>query len=121
MQIIDLVPDLRPTILAARQMRDERNSLSRWLPHRAVQAVSYKHGRRRRVDQTVPIRGLDTPAVPIRRPGLGSGSRCSTTGAERPSTSAAISGISVTPIPAPTICTSVESELPSIRSRSGEG
>ena len=70
MQIIDLVPDLRPTILAARQMRDERNSLSRWLPHRAVQAVSYKHGRRRRVDQTVPIRGLDAPAVPIRRPGL---------------------------------------------------
>ena len=32
MQIIDLVPDLRPTILAAREMRDRRNSLARFLP-----------------------------------------------------------------------------------------
>lgn len=39
------------------------------------------------------------------------------TGAERVSTGTAISGISVTPIPAPTICTSVESELPSMISR----
>lgn len=70
MQITDLVPDLRPTILAARQMQDPRNTLARFLPNVAVQAVSYRLGRRKRVDQTVPIRAIDAPAIPIRRPGL---------------------------------------------------
>lgn len=70
MQYIDLVPDLRPVILAARQVRDQRNSLERFLPNVAVQAVSYRLGRRRRVDQTVPVRAIDAPATPIRRPGL---------------------------------------------------
>lgn len=70
MQIIDLVPDLRPTILAARQVRDARNTLSRFLPYRETQSVSYRLGRRQRLDQTVPIRAIDAPAVPIRRPGV---------------------------------------------------
>ena len=70
MQMIDLVPDLRPTILAARQIRDANNTLARFMPYQAKQAVSYRLGRRRRLDQTVPIRAIDAPAVPIRRPGI---------------------------------------------------
>ena len=70
MQIIELVPDLQPVILAARQVRDARNTLAAFLPNVAVNAVSYRLGRRRRLDQTVPVRALDAPAVPIRRPGV---------------------------------------------------
>ena len=70
MQMIDLVPDLRPTILAARQVRDASNTLARFLPYREVQSVSYRLGRRQRLDQTVPVRAIDAPAVPIRRPGV---------------------------------------------------
>lgn len=70
MQIINLVQDLRPVILAAREIRDSRNTLARFLPNRNVQAVSFRLGRRRRVDQTVPVRAIDSPATPIRRPGL---------------------------------------------------
>lgn len=70
MQNIDLVPDLRPVILAAREIRDARNTLARFLPNRNVQAVSFRLGRRRRVDQTVPVRAIDAPATPIRRPGI---------------------------------------------------
>lgn len=66
----DLVPDLRPTILAARQLQDARNSLAVFLPNTPVAAVSYRLGRRRRLDQTVPVRALDAPATPIRRPGV---------------------------------------------------
>lgn len=70
MQMIDLVPDLRPTILAARQLQDARNSLATFLPNTNVQAISYRLGRRRRLDQTVPVRAIDAPATPIRRPGV---------------------------------------------------
>ena len=70
MQIIDLIPDLQPIILAARQARDARNTLARFLPNTPVQAVSYRLGRRRRLDQTVPVRAIDAPATPIRRPGV---------------------------------------------------
>lgn len=70
MQIIDLVNDLRPTILAARQVRDARNTLAAFLPYNETQSVSYRLGRRRRADQTVPVRAIDAPAVPIRRPGV---------------------------------------------------
>lgn len=70
MQIIDLVPDLRPVILAARQIRDNRNTLARFLPNRNVAAVSYRLGRRKRLDQTVPVRAIDAPATPIKRPGV---------------------------------------------------
>jgi hypothetical protein len=70
MQIIDLVPDLRPTILAARQVQDARNTLARFLPNTPVRAVSYRLGRRRRLDQKVPVRAIDAPATPIRRPGV---------------------------------------------------
>src|SRR5690348_17144317 len=70
MQMMDLVPDLRPVILAARQFRDDRNTLSRFLPNVPVQAISYRLGRRKRVDQTVPIRAFDAPATPITRPGV---------------------------------------------------
>lgn len=70
MQLINLVQDLRPVILAAREIRDSRNTLARFLPNRNVQAVSYRLGRRRRVDQTVPVRAIDSPATPIRRPGI---------------------------------------------------
>jgi len=70
MQMMDLVPDLRPVILAARQMRDERNTLARFLPNVAVQAITYRLGRRQRVDQTVPVRAFDAPATPIKRPGV---------------------------------------------------
>lgn len=70
MQLIDLVPDLRPTILAARAIRDMRNTLTQWLPYQERQAVSYKLGRRRTLNQTVPVRAIDTPATPILRPGV---------------------------------------------------
>lgn len=70
MQIIDLVPDLQPVILAARQVRDSRNTLAQFLPNTPVAAVSYRLGRRRRLDQVVPVRALDAPATPIRRPGV---------------------------------------------------
>lgn len=70
MQIIELVRDLRPIILAAREMRDARNTLARFLPNTNVQSVSYRLGRRKRLDQTVPVRAIDAPATPIRRPGL---------------------------------------------------
>lgn len=70
MQMMDLVDDLRPVILAARQFRDDRNSLSRFLPPTAVQAITYRLGRRKRFDQTVPVRAFDAPATPIKRPGL---------------------------------------------------
>lgn len=70
MQIYDLVPDLRPTILAARQVRDARNTLARFLPPMPVNDVSYRLGRKRRLDQTVPVRAIDAPATPIRRPGV---------------------------------------------------
>ena len=45
--------------------------------------------------------------------------RATETEAERVSTAIAISGISVTPMPALTICTKVDSELPSSNSRGG--
>ncbi|MEL4357041.1 MULTISPECIES: major capsid protein [unclassified Luteococcus] len=70
MQIIDLVPDLRPVILAAREMRDARNSLATFLPYAERQTVSYRLGRRQRADQTVPIRAIDAPSIPIRLPGV---------------------------------------------------
>jgi len=70
MQMMDLVPDLRPVILAARALRDDRNSLARFLPNTPVQAITYRLGRRKRVDQTVPIRAFDAPATPIKRPGI---------------------------------------------------
>lgn len=70
MQMMDLVPDLRPVILAARELRDDRNTLARFLPNVAVQAITYRLGRRKRVDQTVPIRAFDAPATPIKRPGV---------------------------------------------------
>ena len=58
---------------------------------------------------------------PMVRVGRGSGRRATATRAERVSSGTAICGISVTPMPAPTICTSVAKELPSIRSRGSEG
>jgi hypothetical protein len=67
---VEIVPDLKPYILAARQVRDARNSLSVFLPNVAKQAVSYRLGRRKRLDQTVAIRAIDAPAIPIRRPGV---------------------------------------------------
>lgn len=70
MQIIDLVPDLRPTILAARQLQDARNSLARFFPVLNVASVTYRLGRRTRADQTVAIRAFDGPAIPIQRPGV---------------------------------------------------
>jgi hypothetical protein len=70
MQIIDLVPDLRPTILAARQVRDARNSLARFLPVQNVNAVSYRLGRRQVVSTRPSRSGRSTPlrrrsAVPV--------------------------------------------------------
>jgi hypothetical protein len=70
MQIMDLVPDLRPTILAARELRDARNSLTRFLPYVNVPAISYRLGRRQRLDQTAPVRAFGSPSTPIRRPGV---------------------------------------------------
>lgn len=70
MQISDLVPDLRPVILAAREYADDRNSLSRFLPNVAVQAITYRLGRRKRADQVVPVRAFDAPAIPIKRGGI---------------------------------------------------
>ena len=49
--------------------------------------------------------------------GSGEANRAKETEAERVSTGTAISGISVTPIPAPTIWTKVDSELASKPSR----
>ena len=59
--------------------------------------------------------------MPIMREGRGAASRATVTGAAFASIATAICGIRVTPMPAPTICTSVESELPSIMSRATEG
>lgn len=70
MQMMDFVDDLRPIILAARQFSDDRNSLTQFLPNVNVQAITYRLGRRKRFDQTVPVRSFDAPAIPIRRPGL---------------------------------------------------
>lgn len=70
MQIYDLVPDLRPTILAAREMRDARNSLSQFLPYATVQSIKYRMGRRKRSDKTVAVRAFDAPAIPIARAGV---------------------------------------------------
>lgn len=67
MQIIDLVPDLGPTILAARQLQDARNSLARFFPPVNVPSVTYRLGRRIRNDQTVAIRAFGAPAIPIMR------------------------------------------------------
>jgi len=55
--------------------------------------------------------------MPMLRAGGGESNREMETRAERVSTGTAISGMSVTPMPAPTICTSVDSELPSMISR----
>ena len=52
--------------------------------------------------------------MPMVRAGRGWARRATATGADRVSIATAISGMSVTPIPAPTIWTRVESELPSI-------
>ena len=54
---------------------------------------------------------------PTRRAGAGAARRATDTAAERVSTESAISGKSVTPIPAPTICVSVASDDPSITVR----
>lgn len=70
MQIMNLVPELRPIILAARQVRDERNTLAKYLPNTEVQSLSYRLGRRTKVDQTVPVRSFGAPATPIVRPGV---------------------------------------------------
>lgn len=70
MRIIDLGVDLQPVILAARQVRDSRNTLARFLPNTPVTAIKYKLGRGRRLDQTVPVRAIDAPATPIRQPGV---------------------------------------------------
>src|SRR6201999_777105 len=58
--------------------------------------------------------------MPTVRDGCGFRKRDTETGAERVSTATAISGIKVTPMPAPTICTSVDSELASSTSRGGD-
>ena len=55
--------------------------------------------------------------MPIVRDGRGDGRRTTDTEAERVSIGTAMSGIKVTPIPAPTIWTNVDRELPSIKSR----
>lgn len=70
MQFVDLVPELAPVILAARQQRDARNTLARYLPNTPVRSISYRLGRARRLDQTVPVRANDAPATPIARPGV---------------------------------------------------
>lgn len=70
MQIIDLVPDLGPTIQAARQLQDPRNSLARFFPVVNVPSVTYRLGRRTRNDQTVAIRAFDAPAIPIQKSGI---------------------------------------------------
>jgi hypothetical protein len=58
--------------------------------------------------------------MPMVRDGCGLLKRATETVAERVSTATAISGIRVTPMPAPTICTSVDSELASSTSRGGD-
>ena len=58
--------------------------------------------------------------MPMVREGCGFLKRATDTDAERVSTATAISGINVTPMPAPTIWTSVDSELASSTSRGGD-
>src|ERR1700710_2352011 len=57
--------------------------------------------------------------MPMVRDGFGFSKRATETDAERVSTATAISGSRVTPMPALTICTRVDSELPSSNSRGG--
>src|SRR5579864_3930034 len=64
--------------------------------------------------------GLDLrQTMPMVREGCGFLKRTTDTEAERVSTATAISGIKVTPMPAPTIWTRVDSELASSTSRGG--
>ena len=58
--------------------------------------------------------------MPMVRDGCGFLKRATDTEAERVSTATAISGISVTPMPAPTIWTNVDKELASSTSRGGD-
>src|SRR5215831_6593853 len=71
--------------------------------------------------RSCPARGLVLrQTMPTVREGCGFLRRATDTEAERVSTATAISGIKVTPMPAPTICTSVDRELASSVSRGGE-
>jgi len=69
--VYDLVPDLRPIILGARQLPyASQTLLDDYLPPTNVEEVEYRIGRVNRNDQTVPLRAFDTPAIPIARQGV---------------------------------------------------
>ena len=70
MQMTDLIPDLTPTILAARALRDDLNTLEPYFPVENVNSNSYRLGQRARLDQAAPVRAIDAPATPIVRPGV---------------------------------------------------
>lgn len=65
--VYDLV-DLPPIIAASRDLAFADQTLGQYLPDVAVDDIDYRLGRADRVHQTVPARGLDTPAITIGRP-----------------------------------------------------
>lgn len=66
--VYDLV-DLPPIIAASRELAFADQTLGQYLPDVAVEDVDYRLGRSDLIHQTVPARGLDTPAITIARPG----------------------------------------------------
>lgn len=67
--VYDLV-DLPPIIAASRELAFADQTLEQYLPTDLVDDVDYRLGRTDLIHQTVPARGLDTPAITIARPGV---------------------------------------------------
>lgn len=67
--VYDLV-DLPPIIAASRELAFADQTLGQYLPDTLVEDVDYRLGSVNLVHQTVPARGLDTPAITIARPGV---------------------------------------------------
>lgn len=71
MQLVDdLVPDYAATILAARQIYGEGQSLRNLFPITPVEDVRYRLAQRRPVDVVGAVRNFDTPSRQIRRGGV---------------------------------------------------
>lgn len=67
--VYDIV-DLRPIIAASRALAYSDQTLGQYLPDATVEDVDYRLGQAALMNQTVPARALDTPAITIARPGV---------------------------------------------------
>lgn len=71
MQLVDnLVPDYAATIIAARQVFGENNTLRDYFPIQNVEDVRYRLAQRNPVDVVGAVRNFDSPARQIRRGGV---------------------------------------------------